>query len=257
MKEIIKKIYSDSSSISEILSYLDSVESKTINIEESMNYALPNSFTKYKYKMSEKYIENDRLGILFYFGDYLDIKNIMSNRYLLFKKDKQLENILKNKITLFQFDVQNKEIIAGFYDKFSVNHVISATKKPIVVQYKAFDFKTHKIFNSSVSFKRIYIYCDRTYPKAIEIINSIDNEKLSGQIIKYENLLVLVVKVSDSIMFFLPFLHIVLKKLWEDIENNKLRINIEKVIYSTGLDKTNEDFLVNDMNLIIRSIFQL
>ncbi|WP_346961384.1 hypothetical protein [Clostridium sp.] len=277
IKDFILKLFRNSENINEIKSYLNTVKVKEVDIEEAICYAIPNSFKKYKSNHITSVNETNtalmnaqKSGIILILGEIVDSFEMIRPYYKIANKD--MEIISKKYggyylITIIEY-FQKKQSFT-LMTRGRLIYILSKNNHPIVVSYKTFDYDKMKISGLLPLTNDIFIYCDRSYPNAIEIINSISSKTMYSIIINYEGMAVLLLKIDTNLYFFLPVLSVVEYKIRRDVEDGKLNIKIldsilvssieDKIYISEDGEKVVEfpEFKMNKMDRIINNMFNL
>ena len=157
------------------------------------------------------------------------------------------------------FDYINQKIFDLNVSESQFKKLMEVNELTVVVNYKVYDIEKDDIKGVNTENKSIFIYCDRTYHNSINLINSIAKQKCKARIINYNNMYLLIIRVSDKTKFILPFMGIVYLQLIEDVNNGKL--NIELADNQDKLTKTDDYILtteksVDEYDLIVNCLFQ-
>lgn len=277
IKEFILKLFKNSENINEIQNYLNTVKLKELDLEDAVFYAIPNSFKQYepniitsRDEMNKALMNAQQSGILFILGEFVDSFQ-MIRPYSKFT-NKDMEIISKNYRGVYMITIMDyfrKKQLFAVASRDGLLYILSKNNHPIVVSYKTFDYDKMEVSGLIPLTNDIFIYCDRSYPNTIEIINSISNKVVYSIIINYEGMSVLLLKIDTNLYFFLPILSVVEYKILRDIEEGKLNIkilnsilvyDIEDQIHISDDGEKVVGFPVEKMNKIdriINNIFQL
>lgn len=277
VKDFILRLYKNSDNINEIETYLNTVKLKEVDLEDAIYYAIPNSFKQYKSnsitsanEMRATLMEAQKFGIIFILGEL--VSSLEMIRPYCKITNLNIENISKKyrghyPITIM--DYSRKKQSFNLMDRGSLLYTLSNNSHPIVVSYKAFDYNKMEICGLLPVDNEVFIYCDRSYPNTIEIINSFSNKVLYSVIVSYEEMQVLLLKIDINLYFFLPILSVVEGKIHKDIEEGKLNIKLLNSILISGneerfhIDEHGEKIVefpmekMNKIDRIINNIFQL
>lgn len=277
LKDFILRLYKNSDDINEIQSYLNTVKLKEVNLQDSICYAIPNSFREYKSnlitsntEMSAALMDSQKAGVIFVFGDIVDsfemikpyIKIINSDMDIIRKKYKGYYLT-----TIFDYSLKKQSF--NLMSRDGLLYTLSKNSHPIVVSYKAFDYNKMEIAGLIPLNNEVFVYCDRSYPNTVEFINSISDKVIYSIIISYEEMRVLLLKIGVNLYFFLPILSVVEYKIRKDIKEDKLNIKIlDWIIVSKNKDQIHIDeygekvvefpeIKMNKIDRIINNLFQI
>lgn len=277
IKDFILRLFKGSDNINEIQGYLNTVKLKEVDLEESICYAIPNSFKEYKFdninsdvELRKALMDAQESGIIFIMGEMVDSLEMIKTYCKMYKSDM---NILSKKyqghyLTTIVNNFQKKQSFV-LMSRGGLLYTLSKNSHPIVVSYKTFDYNKMEIDGLLPVNNEIFIYCDRSYPNTVEIINNIANKVVYSTIINYEEIKVLLLKISDNLYFFLPILSVVEYKIHKDIEEGKLNIKIlDSILVSSNKEQIHIDddgieivefpaIKLNKIDKIINNIFQL
>ncbi|ELU5587706.1 hypothetical protein G6Y98_02835 [Clostridium perfringens] len=265
IKNYFKQLYRNSNRINEISTYFETTKLVEVDIEDLPKYSVPQSFSTFQsYKSCYEDILNYcecKIGILFYYGNVIDIESFDSSLVYI---PKEYMEIIKNKFgekshMISYFDYINQKIFDLNVSESQFKKLMEVNELTVVVNYKVYDIEKDDIKGVNTENKSIFIYCDRTYHNSINLINSIAKQKCKARIINYNNMYLLIIRVSDKTKFILPFMGIVYLQLIEDVNNGKL--NIELADNQDKLTKTDDYILtteksVDEYDLIVNCLFQ-
>ncbi len=277
VKDFILRLFKNSDNIKDIETYLNTVNLKEVDLEEAIYYAVPNSFKEYESssitsnnEISAVLMNTQKYGIIFIFGDTADALEMIRPYYRISNRD--MEKMRKNyhgcySVTIF--DYYRKKQSVTTMSRGKLLHALSKNNHPVVVSYKAFNYSEMKITGLPPLDNEVFIYCDRAYPNAVEIINNISDNVIYTIIISYEEMKILLLKISDKLHFFLPILSVVEYKIRKDIEERKLNLEIlNSIIVSSNKERINIDeygektvefpaVKMNEIDKVMNNIFQL
>lgn len=277
VKDFILRLYKNSDNISEIQFYLNTIKLKEVDLEDVVYYAIPNSFKKYKSnliasstEMTRALVDAQKFGVIFILGDIVDSFEMIRPYVKISNRD--MEKISKNYpdcycVTIFDYFQKKQSFTIARSD--GLLYILSENSHPIVVSYKTFDYNKMEITGLLPLNNDVFIYCDRSYPNAVEIINSISNKVIYSFFITYEEMRVLLLKIDINLYFFLPILSVVEYKIRKDIEEGKLKLKILDSILTSNneeqihIDEHGERVVefpivkMNKIDRIINNIFQL
>ncbi len=266
LKEYFKEMHINSKRLEEISIYFETVRLVEINVEDLPKYSLPHSFSEFSsgkscYKDIFNYAKN-KLGILFYLGNLENMDKFDSN--ILFVPKEYIE-IIKKELgerinVMVYYDYMEKKVFPLNVSKSESQELINIHESTVVVNYKVYDIEKDDIIGINTDNKSIFIYCDRTYPNSIDLINKIAKEKCKARIIEYKNMYLLVIRVSNKTKFILPFVGIAYYQVRSDIDSGKLNIeladNPDRVTETDNYILKTEDS-VEQYDLIINCLFQI
>lgn len=254
IKHYFNRLYKDSKNIEQIKIYLNSIQVREINFEQLPQYAIPTTFTSFKQVISDfnkmKKLTATRKGIIFYLGKMLDLIKTESDLFFVSKDDiNNIHHSIMAKHAILYFDYENKKTHSMLAYKGQVEELMKESNSPIIVNYKFYDSNNDTIKSLDIDDKDIFIYCDRSYPNTVKLLNSITNKKAKCRIIDYGIMQLLTAKLSNKTYFILPFLPISYSQLISDIKNNI--INLKLADNPDGKTLTDPYILPSEKNLHI------
>lgn len=188
----------------------------------------------------------------------------MSNSYLYFSDD-VIEAIKKrfggDANFICYMNILDKKNYMTYSANEGLKSLLDRSVAPIVINYKMYKFNNYT-HQSLLNIKNeLFIYCDRSYPNSISIINNLTlNNKAKCRFLEFENMFVLIAKICDSRYFILPILPIAFYQALKDIKEGNLNLELaDNVDGVTLLDEYifTSDYEVDRFNLIINSLFNL
>lgn len=265
-KEYFKKLYGSSGNREPIEIFLNSIKAKEIDIKDLPQYSIPFSFSKFESVKTEHNevltLAKNKKGVLFYLGNIGDMKDFDSDlAYIPEKVMTSVKELLKEKsyISIY-YDYESKKAHNSNSSKRDIENLICTSELTIVVNYKVFDKNKDDIKGLDTKQKPIFVYCDRSYPKSINLINELLTEKAKCRIIQYNSMYLLIIKISSKSQFILPVLPISYEQVLNDIKHGV--INIELADNPDGETMIDEYILtsyysIEQYDLIINSLFQV
>ena len=168
-----------------------------------------------------------------------------------------LNQILKGDIYI-EDSLESREIILGvnLIDKKSYfieddidiidEYIMSEHNAVIVLNYKCYDFESNNSYIHKDFAGNLLIYCDRTYSNSKVLLDQICKKEVYYRYMKYEQMMVLIIKVGLNRYFLLPMTTIAAYEADEDIRNS----------YDNMLMPCNEEFLEFDDHIITNEKMQ-
>ncbi|WP_026659973.1 hypothetical protein [Butyrivibrio sp. AC2005] len=267
-KEFVLSIFKNSKRVLLYRNILDRISIQEKEIANIFLQQLPTAFNEEDIVKNLKKIDYDTLktrcisnkySTLFLLGNLKDSLN-----YVLFKMGINDEISWKNSVSqevIFFYDLIQKEIFSCFLSKDEIQDILLSDniKSIVLTAYKNYDYKNDIIPNHENIRKTIYVYCDRTYSNAREIIDKWGNRTIYYRYMFFASMVVLLIRSSRNTIFILPMTPLVADEAERDIQDN--RKNMKAI--TTTHDGEYDDFVIKDsqieedINTIINCLFFL
>lgn len=226
----------------------------TLQEEELLKIARKATFQEMEEKVQKK------LCMLFLFGSLEDTFHWVMNKVGLTEEFAYDKDYFQSHESVLLFDLEKKEILMILEETKQIQKsILSRTREAtIVVSYKNYDYKIDKMKNHMVEKEDIFIYCDRTYSNAVCFLDQWNDRNLHYRYMKYNSMIVLIIRIADGRYFLLPMTLIVWEEADEDIRHNRKNMAMaSKKEEDEGFDDfilVNQE-MVDKIDLIINCLF--
>ena len=231
-RQYFRHLYHDSPDFHVIEEILEEITLKSVDAIDIIGSGIPASGnTQYPSEDTsgqwEKVIALSRkqTGVLFVSGDKETILAQTFTRHIV---PLQLCTALNNHVISTYLDyVQGKQ----YFMLLPINKtklLCNLITPPIIVNYKISRELERKLFYNSSG--PIFVYCDRSYINAIEVIRSYSDQTMPFQLLQYDEkhmgFDVLIIKLKPKFYFLLPMLKLAEICLERDIQNNVIQLEL-------------------------------
>lgn len=267
VKKYIETLFWKSKYINAYRNKLSEINVKEVALKDSYLQQLPSLFNDEEINKLSRLVTKEEIHkaseqpytTLFLLGD-LD-----SNFKMAFKKagitnelpyDKEYCSI--NEIVLL-FGLEDKKILMSIMESKEVDKLLSNNKckSVVLVSYKQYDYVRDVVNGHENIEQDIFIYCDRTYGNSIVILKSWRDRTVFYRYLKYDNMLVLIIKICAGRYFILPMTSLVAYEADLDIRENEKHMKMASEEDDEGFDEhiiTDQDML-DKFDTIINCLF--
>ena len=161
------------------------------------------------------------------------------------------------------FDLRKKEVLMSYGTIEAVDNILllPERKSVLVTSYKNYDFTNNHISIHKNLDDDLFVYCDRTYANARCYLDLWKEQEVYYRTLQYNEMIVLIIKLTEKIYFLLPMTSIVAAEAELDIKIN--RKNMKMCYSENDFDEEFEydTFIITDevmrdkIDTIINSLF--
>lgn len=246
-KKYIRELFSKSNQKDLIYDTVNMFVAKYVDIQKLHHYVIPSSF-KAMYngrKVGNNEImqltNNDR-GIFFIGidGTYKETVNTAS-AYISQRVFEEIKKLYPAHILLTYMSLVKKKSFVSMFPIEDLNTIFFQDKIPVVVNYKLIEFVSQLQTDAG---KKFFIYCDRPYSTAVEIINNYALTQKPTRFLEYKNMNIVVIRINNDVDLFLPIISILLPDVIRDINSKILNLTIDDDL---EISFDNYDTIVNTL----------
>lgn len=126
------------------------------------------------------------------------------------------------------FDLKKKDILMVLGDVKQADELLLLPERRsvIVTSYKNYDFSVNEIRLHRDIWDEIFIYCDRTYSNARCYLDLWKEQDVYYRYMAYNNMIVLIVKITEKRFFLLPMTSIAAVEADADIRENRMNMQM-------------------------------
>lgn len=246
-KQYIRDLFSKSNQKDLIYDTVSMFNAKYVDIQKLHHYVVPSSF-KAMYngrKVDNNEImqlaDNDR-GIFFIGIDGTYKKTInTASAYISQSVFEEINKLYPAHILLAYMSLVKKKSFVSMYPIENLNTIFFQDKNPVVVNYKLNEFVSKLQADAG---KKFFIYCDRPYSTAVEIINNYALTQKPTKFLQYENMNIVIIRINNNVDLFLPIISILLPDVIRDINSKILNLTIDD---NLEINFDNYDIIVNTL----------
>lgn len=233
-RTFFKNLYQDSPNELVLADILEEFTVKAVDPVDILGSGIPTTGnTQYPFeKGDEKELirrSEEDVGVLYILGDLKFAVAELSRRFPVHPR---CCNMPGNQFFVAFLDYIQKKQYSVLLDSKQANQLCRVMDVPIVVNYKAYHAIRRELLHDSRA--PIFVYCDRSYINAVEIIRSHTEIEKRFQLVSYQGknmgFWALIIELEPGSYFLLPMMRLSLYLLSRDIQNGALKLKGELTI---------------------------
>lgn len=248
--KFFKKLYQDSPNYPVLEDILMKFDIKAVEPMDIMGSGIPETgnpqypFVKESLEKIIKLLKED-VGVLFILGDMSFAVTELSRN---FPVKPQYREMSRNRFLITFLDYSQKQQYGALLSSKQAKQLFRATDTPIVINYKVHHYIWKKFLHTFHT--PVFVYCDRSYLNAVEIIRNHTQIEKRFQLVNYQEksagFEILLIELESGLYFLLPITKFSLPRLFHDIQSGALKLKEELSI---------NDDLLHVIDIVINCVF--